>query len=148
SPATEELVALAKRKRIPVVEDLGSGAMFDTRTVPGLDHEPTPAEAIRRGVNVVCFSGDKLFGGPQAGIIAGARKIIRALKQEPLFRALRCDKLTLTALEATVDAYLRGSPDVPVLEMMRLTSDDLRRRGEQIVAALGGLGLTVSVGTG
>ena len=74
---------------------------------------------LRRGVDLVCFSGDKLLGGPQAGIIAGRRKMVAALKREPLFRALRCDKLILSALEATVDAYLRGDAGIPVLEMMQ-----------------------------
>ena len=93
---------------MPFVEDLGSGALVDTQTVAGIEHEPTPPRCIGRGVDLVCFSGDKLLGGPQAGIIAGRQQLVAALKREPLFRALRCDKLILSALEATVDHYLRG----------------------------------------
>ena len=107
SPSTEAISKLAREKRIPFVEDLGSGAMIHTDTVPGLEHEPTPAEVLRNGVDLVCFSGDKLFGGPQSGIIAGKAKLVAALKREPLFRALRCDKLILAALDATADIYLQ-----------------------------------------
>ena len=92
SPSTEDLAALARSEKVPFVEDLGSGAIIQTQTFEGLEHEPTPAEVIRRGVDLVCFSGDKLFGGPQAGIIVGRKKMVDALKREPLFRALRCDK--------------------------------------------------------
>ena len=113
SPLAEDIAALARRKRVPFVEDLGSGAMVDTGTVEGIEHEPTPAEVLRRGVDLVCFSGDKILGGPQAGIIAGSRKLVAGLKREPLFRALRCDKLILAALEATVDVYLRGTARFP-----------------------------------
>jgi L-seryl-tRNA(Ser) seleniumtransferase len=150
SPRTAEIAALARKKRIPFVEDLGSGALVETETVAGLEHEPTPAEVLRHGVDLVCFSGDKLLGGPQAGIIAGRRKMIAALKREPLFRALRCDKLILSALETTVDVYLRGNPAVPVLEMLHATNDGLRLRAERIIAVLDGLAgvLTVRVGTG
>jgi L-seryl-tRNA(Ser) seleniumtransferase len=105
-PATEEIAALARKKRIPFVEDLGSGAVIATEKLAGLEHEPTPAEVLRRGVDLVCFSGDKLLGGPQAGIIAGKTRLVAALKREPFFRALRCDKLILAGLEVTVDAYL------------------------------------------
>jgi L-seryl-tRNA(Ser) seleniumtransferase len=99
-------------------------------------------------VDLVCFSGDKLFGGPQAGVIAGRSTLVGALKREPLFRAIRCDKLILSALEATVDAYLTGAPGLPVLEMMRVTHDDLRGRADRIIAALEGLPLVVRMGTG
>ncbi len=108
SPLTEEIAALARKRRIPFVEDLGSGAMIDTAHIAGLEHEPTPTEVLGRGVDLVCFSGDKLLGGPQAGVIAGKAKLIAALKREPFFRALRCDKLILSALQATVDIYLGG----------------------------------------
>lgn len=148
SPLTEDIAALARKRRVVFVEDLGSGAIIETETVAGLEHEPTPAEVLRHGVDLVCFSGDKLLGGPQAGIIAGRRKLVAALKSEPLFRALRCDKLILSALEATVDAYLRSEPGVPVLEMLRVTNEDLRARAERIIAALDGLPLAARVGTG
>ena len=148
SPSTDDLAALARRKRVPLVEDLGSGAIVQTETAAGVEHEPTPAEVIRRGVDLVCFSGDKLFGGPQAGIIVGRKRMIDALKRQPLFRALRCDKLILAALESTVETYLRGETRIPVVEMMRLGSDELRGRAERIVAALDGRLLDVRVGTG
>jgi L-seryl-tRNA(Ser) seleniumtransferase len=148
SPSTEDLAALARKKRVPFVEDLGSGAIEETQTAEGVEHEPTPAEVIGRGVDLVCFSGDKLFGGPQAGIIVGSRRMIAALKRAPLFRALRCDKLILSALESTADAYLRGDARIPVLEMMRVTTDDLRRRAERIIAALDGRTLSLRVGSG
>ncbi|HEY3042399.1 MAG TPA: L-seryl-tRNA(Sec) selenium transferase [Vicinamibacterales bacterium] len=148
SPRTEDLAALAHKKRIVFVEDLGSGAIIETDAVTGLEHEPTPADMLRQGVDLICFSGDKLLGGPQAGIIAGRRKLVAALKSEPLFRALRCDKLILSALEATVEVYLRGEAAVPVLEMLRVTNEDLRARAERMIAALDGLPLSARVGTG
>jgi L-seryl-tRNA(Ser) seleniumtransferase len=148
SPATEDIAALARRKRVPFVEDLGSGAMVETRTVEGLEHEPTPTEVIRRGVDLVCFSGDKLFGGPQAGLIAGRRRIVAGLKREPLYRAVRCDKLILSALEATVDAGLRGEPVTPVVAMMRTKDGDLRIRAQRIVEALDGFPLRGRIGHG
>jgi L-seryl-tRNA(Ser) seleniumtransferase len=148
SPSTEDLAALAKKKRVPFVEDLGSGAIVQTQTIEGVEHEPTPAEVVKRGVDLVCFSGDKLFGGPQAGIIVGRRKMVDALKREPLFRAMRCDKLILSALESTADTYLRGDPRIPVLEMMHAGNDDLRARAERIVAALQGRPLRLRVTTG
>jgi L-seryl-tRNA(Ser) seleniumtransferase len=148
SPSTEELAHLTRKKRVPFVEDLGSGAIEQTQTVEGVEHEPTPAEVVRHGVDLVCFSGDKLFGGPQAGIIVGRKRMIAALKRAPLFRALRCDKLILSALESTVDAYLRGDARIPVLEMMHVTCDDLRTRAERIIAALEGQQLSLRVGSG
>jgi L-seryl-tRNA(Ser) seleniumtransferase len=148
SPSTEDLAALARKKKVPFVEDLGSGAIVQTQEVSGVEHEPTPAEVVKRGVDLVCFSGDKLFGGPQAGIIAGRTRLIDGLKREPLFRAMRCDKLILSALESTVDAYLRGEERMPVLEMMRVSNDELRSRAERIVAALEGRPLSLRVGKG
>nr|AAY89284.1 selenocysteine synthase [uncultured bacterium BAC10-10] len=148
SPPTEDVAALAKKRRVPFVEDLGSGAAVKTESVAGLEHEPTPAEVLRRGVDLVCFSGDKLLGGPQAGVIAGRGPLVAALKKEPFFRALRCDKLILSALEATVDGYLRGERSTPVLEMLDATIEALRARAERIVGALGGTPLTARVGAG
>jgi L-seryl-tRNA(Ser) seleniumtransferase len=148
SPSTEALAALARKKRVPFVEDLGSGAVVPTETADGVEHEPTPAEVLKQGVDLVCFSGDKLFGGPQAGIIAGRKRMVDALKREPLFRALRCDKFILAGLESTVDAYLRGEARLPVLEMMRAGVDELRTRAERIVAAVDKGPLRLRVGTG
>src|SRR5688572_7226838 len=148
SPSTEDLAALARKKRVPFVEDLGSGAIVQTQAVAGVEHEPTPAEVVKRGVDLLCFSGDKLFGGPQAGIIVGRKRMIDALKREPLFRAMRCDKLILSALESTVDTYLRGETRIPVLEMMHVANDELRSRAERIVSALEGRPLRLRVGEG
>ena len=163
SPSTEAISKLARSKKAPFVEDLGSGAMIQTESVPGLEHEPTPAEVLRGGVDLVCFSGDKLFGGPQSGIIAGKAKLVSALKREPVFRALRCDKLILAALEATVDIYLRNSSalpnknephnpasnyEIPLLAMLHTSNDELQARGLKIIAALDGLPLTAAIGRG
>ena len=149
SPPSTDLAALARKKRIPFVEDLGSGATFDTRD-QGLDeHEPTVAEAIADGADLICFSGDKLLGGPQAGILAGKKSLIDALKREPLFRALRCDKLVLACLQATVDLHLTASDDkLPALSLLRLTKDELRARAAAMLVRLRGLPLQISVGRG
>jgi L-seryl-tRNA(Ser) seleniumtransferase len=148
SPRAEEVAALARKKGIPFVEDLGSGAVAETRTTAGLEHEPTPAEMIDRGVDLVCFSGDKLLGGPQAGVIAGKARLVAALKRDPFFRALRCDKLILSALEATVDIYLRGQKAIPVLEMLQTSNEDLRSRAARIQSALASLPVKVAAGDG
>jgi L-seryl-tRNA(Ser) seleniumtransferase len=156
SPPPEQIAVLARKARVPFAEDLGSGAVIETQSVPGLEHEPTPSEVLRGGADLVCFSGDKLLGGPQAGIIAGKAKLIAALKREPLFRALRCDKLILAALETTVDLHLGkcsgdGAPPaagIPVIEMLRMPNDELRTRAQKIIFALGGLPLQASVGAG
>ncbi len=126
---TEEIAALAKKKRVPLVEDLGSGAVVATDKIAGVEHEPTPA---------------------QAGIIAGKTRHVAALKREPFFRALRCDKLVLGALQETVDLYLRGSADkaIPVLTMLGVSTAELRARADSIVAALNGLPCTAAVGAG
>lgn len=150
SPSTEELAALARKKRVPLVEDLGSGAMVATELVAALEHEPTPAEVLKRGVDLVCCSADKLLGGPQAGIIAGKAKRVAALKRDPFFRALRCDKLILGALQTTVDLYLDGKAGeaVPVLAMLRASNDGLRKRAQDLQVALASAPLTVTIGEG
>jgi len=133
SASSEEISALARKKRIPFVEDLGSGAIIATEDLGIADHEPTPAEALKSGADLVCFSGDKLFGGPQAGIIAGKKRLIGGLKREPLFRALRCDKLRLTALQATVDLQLnQQTADIPTLALLQVSEDELRARAAAI----------------
>ena len=147
SPDPAELAALARRRRVPLAEDLGSGALVATERWAAIPHERTPSEALRSGVDLVCFSGDKLLGGPQAGIIAGKARLVTALKREPFFRALRCDKLVLGALEATVDLYLCGQEkEIPVLAMLRMEPDALRARAETLVATLADLPLTAQVG--
>ena len=150
SPATEELAAVARAGRIPLIEDLGSGAVAATETLAGLEHEPTPAEVLKRGVDLVCFSGDKLLGGPQAGLIAGRARLVSALKREPFFRALRCDKLILSALQTTVDLYLHGraAECVPALAMLRMSVADLAVRAAAMVARLKDLPLRAQVGEG
>ena len=147
SPPTEAIAQLAKKKRVPLAEDLGSGAVFCTEEAPGVEHEPTPAEVLEHGVDLVCFSGDKLFGGPQSGIIAGASKRVAALKREPFFRALRCDKLILSALETTVDLHLRGQV-VPLQQMLGASESELRSRAERIAAAIMGAKIRATVGAG
>src|SRR5438094_199890 len=150
SPSTEEIAALAKQKRLAFVEDLGSGAVVETEKLTDIDHEPTPAEVLKRGVDMVCFSGDKLLGGPQAGIMAGKEKLVSALKREPFFRALRCDKLILSALETTVDLYLSGraQEEIPTLAMLRVSNDELQVRAAKIKLALEALPMRTTVGEG
>ena len=141
SPLPAEIAALARRRRVPFAEDLGSGALVDTAAFGLGEHERTPPEAIRDGVDAVCFSGDKLLGGPQAGLIAGRARWVRAFKKEPFFRALRCDKLVLAALQATVDLYLAGkaADAVPTLAALRVPLDALHARARTILAALAGV---------
>ena len=139
SAEMRELAKLGKKHGLPVVEDLGSGAMLDTAQIPGLDHEPTPKESIEQGADLVCFSGDKLFGGAQAGIIAGTAKMITTLKREPFFRALRCDKITLALIEKTITSYLSGTApeSVGTQKLLRIPAQTLRTRAEQILTQLG-----------
>jgi len=131
-PSLDELVALGRRHKLPVVEDLGSGALFDLRSV-GLAEEPGVAASLRAGVDVVTYSGDKLLGGPQAGILSGSPEVIAKMRRNPLFRALRVDKLTYAALEATLLAYLRQDWDaIPTLRMMRLPLAEIEQRAKAL----------------
>jgi L-seryl-tRNA(Ser) seleniumtransferase len=149
SPAAAELAVLAHKKRIPLVEDLGSGAMLATEQIGLHHHEPTPVESLKAGANLVCFSGDKLFGGPQAGIIAGKKRLIDTLKREPLFRALRCDKLTFAAMQTTVDLHLNQvTSEIPALALLQIPKDELRARAAAIVTRLQGLPLKITIGSG
>ena len=137
SPSTAELAALARKKRIPFVEDFGSGAIAATEKFAELEHEPMAPETLRAGADLVCFSGDKLFGGPQAGIIAGRARFVSALKREPLFRALRCDKLVLSALQATADLHLaKNYAAIPALAFLQIPVSELQERAEKILAQL------------
>lgn len=149
TPDRRELGTLARKKRLPFVEDLGSGALLPTEDWANGHHEPTPAEVLKDGVGLVCFSGDKLLGGPQAGIIAGKSRHVAALKKHPFFRALRCDKLVLAALQKTVEAHLHGTGESLPLHTSLLTSvAQLKKRANRLAKALVRLPLTVSVGIG
>jgi L-seryl-tRNA(Ser) seleniumtransferase len=149
SPSTADLAALARKKRVPFVEDLGSGAMSATEQIGLHHHEPTPAEALKDGADLVCFSGDKLFGGPQAGIIVGRKRLIATLKSEPLFRALRCDKLVFAALQTTVDLHLNQvMSEIPALALLQIPKDELRARAAAIVTRLQGLPVKITIGSG
>jgi L-seryl-tRNA(Ser) seleniumtransferase len=148
SVSTAELSALARKKRVPFVEDLGSGAVVTTEQIGLHHHEPTPAESLKAGADLVCFSGDKLFGGPQAGIIVGKKRLIAALKSEPLFRALRCDKLVFTALQTTVDLHLsQVTSEIPALALLQIPKDELRARAAAMVTRLQGLPVKITIGT-
>ena len=148
SAETQEIGALARRKRLPFVEDLGSGSIVPVERIAPVAHEPTPAEIMKRGADLVCFSGDKLFGGPQAGIIAGRTRHISALKREPFFRAMRCDKLILTCLQATTDLYLRQDipNQIPLFRMLRMSTRSLHRRALKILQALSGEPARIQIG--
>src|SRR5262249_33903591 len=140
SPSSNEISALAKKNRIPFVEDLGSGAVVATELLGIAEHEPTPGDVLKAGADLVCFSGDKLFGGPQAGIIAGKKRFVTALKREPLFRALRCDKLCLAALQTTVDLHLdHRIGEIPALALVQASEDALSDRAAAIASHLADL---------
>jgi L-seryl-tRNA(Ser) seleniumtransferase len=149
SPSSNEISALARKKRIPFVEDLGSGAMIATESFGIAEHEPTPGDVLKAGADLVCFSGDKLFGGPQAGIIAGKKRFVTALKREPLFRALRYDKLCLIALQTTVDLHLdQKIGEIPALALLQTSEDALRARAEAIASSLAELPMKIAIGRG
>jgi L-seryl-tRNA(Ser) seleniumtransferase len=149
SPSSAAIAALARKKRIPFAEDLGSGAIVATEQFGIPEHEPTPAEALNDGADLVCFSGDKLFGGPQAGIIAGKKRFIAALKRDPLFRALRCDKLIFAALQSTVDLHLHDSTsEIPAIAFLQISKEELRARAAAIFGRLCGLPLQIAIGRG
>lgn len=149
SPSSKEIGTLAKKQRIPFVEDLGSGAATATAAWGVAEHEPTPAEVLKGGPVLVCFSGDKLLGAAQAGIIAGKQRFVTALKREPLFRALRCDKLCLTALQTTVDLHLAHRIDaIPALALLQTSEDALRARAAVITSNLQDLPMNIAVGRG
>lgn len=135
-PSTAELVTLARKRRIPLMEDLGSGALFDLRSI-GIDGEPGVLDSLRAGVDIVTYSGDKLLGGPQAGLISGISELIARMRSNSLFRALRVDKLIYAALEATLLAYVqRDHDDIPALRMMRLTKEEVGERAAKLAARI------------
>jgi L-seryl-tRNA(Ser) seleniumtransferase len=137
----QDLVQLGKEHHLPVLNDLGSGCLVNL-TEYGLEKEPTVQEAIKTGVDVVTFSGDKLLGGPQAGIILGKKIFLDPIKVNPLARALRIDKLTLAALESTLLLFLderRAMEEIPTLRMLSLDTKLLKRRGRRLLKRLSGI---------
>ena len=134
-PTIEELSTVARAKSLPLVDDLGSGALLD------LSDEPTARASLAAGADLVCFSGDKLLGGPQAGIVAGRAELVERLRRHPLHRALRIDKLSLAALEGTLLLYLdpeRALAEVPVLRMLREPAEAVRARADRLADAVAG----------
>jgi len=145
-----ELAGLAARAGVPVLHDLGSGLLVDLSAY-GLAGEPTVAEALRAGADVVTLSGDKLLGGPQAGIVLGAEALIGRMRRNPLCRALRVDKLTLAALEATLALYRDGATAmeaVPTLRMLTMPADALRARAERVATVLAQAGIAADLQAG
>ena len=134
-PTTAELAAVAKRHELPLVDDLGSGVLSNSLL---LGDEPTVADALAAGADLVCFSGDKLLGGPQAGIVAGRADLVERLRRHPLQRALRADKLTLAALEGTLTLYLGRPTEIPVLRMIGEPPESVRARAERLAGLTGG----------
>ncbi|MBZ5572878.1 MAG: L-seryl-tRNA(Sec) selenium transferase [Acidobacteriia bacterium] len=144
-PRLDELVSLSRKRNIPLMEDLGSGALIDLRSV-GVGGEPTVLDSLRAGVDVVTYSGDKLLGGPQAGLLSGRSDLIARMRSNSLFRALRVDKLTYAALEATLMAYVKGDHDsIPTWRMMRLSKVEIGRRAEAVAERVPSSKLTVEV---
>ncbi|MDT4897411.1 MAG: L-seryl-tRNA(Ser) seleniumtransferase [Acidobacteriota bacterium] len=137
TPALSELAGLAHEAGLFLYEDAGSGALLDLSPY-GLAGEPVISEAIKDGADIISFSGDKLLGASQAGLIVGRRELIERLRKHPLYRALRADKLALAALEATLEAHRRGAAitEVPALRMLALTTDEIERRSQSFLSKL------------
>jgi L-seryl-tRNA(Ser) seleniumtransferase len=131
-PTVRELSHVAQSHEVPLVDDLGSGAFAQ------FEDEPSAKESLAAGADLVCFSGDKLLGGPQAGIVVGRTELVERLRRHPLQRALRADKLTLAALEGTLLVYLDSPDRIPVVRMLRERAGEVRRRAERLCAAVGG----------
>jgi L-seryl-tRNA(Ser) seleniumtransferase len=147
APSREDLAAVAGEAKVPLVEDLGSGLLAPLP--PPLEREESVAASLRGGVDVVTFSGDKLLGGPQAGLAAGRPEAIRAMRTNPLYRALRLDKMTLAALEGVLREYQEGrGAAVPVVRMLSAPAGEIRARGEAFRARLAEAGVAAEVVAG
>jgi L-seryl-tRNA(Ser) seleniumtransferase len=139
-PRIEELARVSRDHGLPLVDDLGSGSLFPSNSLL-LSDEPTARESVAAGSDLVCFSADKLLGGPQAGIVVGRAELVERLRRHPLQRALRADKLTLAALEGTLALYLdpdRAARAIPVLRMLREPASSVRARAERLAGLVGG----------
>jgi L-seryl-tRNA(Ser) seleniumtransferase len=142
SPALDELVSLARRHHLPVIDDIGSGALFDFSKY-GLAGEPVARDSVQAGADVILFSGDKLLGGPQCGIIVGRRQMIERIIKHPFMRALRVDKTTLAGLAATLRLYRKpelAEKEIPLLSMLATSTDNLKNRAERLAAQMKGHG--------
>jgi L-seryl-tRNA(Ser) seleniumtransferase len=147
-PSLQELVELARKRGIPLMEDLGSGALFDLSAL-GITGEPGILDSLRAGVDVVTYSGDKLLGGPQAGMLSGRPELISRMRSNSLFRALRVDKLTYAALEATLLAYVKRDHDaIPTLCMMGLSKEEVAKRAQAVAGKLQSPKLVVELADG
>ena len=145
TPTLPELAELAHSRGLPVIEDLGSGCLVDLQQF-GIYGEPTVQDSVRAGVDVVSFSGDKLLGGPQAGVIVGRKAIVDKLKKHPLTRAMRVDKMTLAALEATLRSYDAGAyNEIPTIAMLAVTQDQLRAKADTLCALMTAAGISADV---
>ena len=146
SPALTELAALAHERGLLLMHDLGSGASVPTERW-GLGHEPTIAESVRAGADIICFSGDKLLGGPQAGILIGRRETMARIERHPLMRAIRIDKLTLAAFEATLRAYVDGAyqEELPIWRAISQSVEAIGARAEQLAGRLQRAGIPAEV---
>jgi L-seryl-tRNA(Ser) seleniumtransferase len=144
-PSLDEMATLSRDRGVPLMEDLGSGALFDLRSV-GIIGEPGLLDSLRSGVDIVTYSGDKLLGGPQAGLICGRHDLVAGMRSNSLFRALRVDKLTYAALEATLLAYVKRDHDaIPALRMMRLSKEEIGNRAEALRARFAPSPWTVAI---
>jgi len=134
SASVKELAKLGKSNNIPVIEDIGSGALIDMGRY-GITDEPLVRERLKNGADIVTFSGDKLLGGPQCGIILGSKKCVDRMRQHPMYRALRCDKMTIAALEATLRVYFDprlAEMEIPVLQMLSASESELHEKAKRL----------------
>ena len=144
-PKLDELVTLSRKRNIPLLEDLGSGALINLHSL-GVRGESSVLDSLRAGVDVVTYSGDKLLGGPQAGILSGRSDLIARMRSNSLFRALRVDKLSYAALEATLMAYVKGDHDaIPAIRMMRLAKEEIGKRAETVAGRVRSSKLSVEL---
>ena len=146
TPALADMVALGHERDMLVIEDLGSGCLVDLNQF-GIHDEPTVQDSLRAGVDVVSISGDKLLGGPQAGIILGKKKYVDILKKHPLTRAMRVDKMTLAALEATLRSYEaeKATTEIPTIAMLAVSQEELKAKAETLCAGLVAAGCNAEV---
>jgi L-seryl-tRNA(Ser) seleniumtransferase len=143
--STGELVALARKHNVPLMEDLGSGALLDLRSI-GITGEHGVLDSLRNGIDIITYSGDKLLGGPQAGLISGSSELIARMRSNSLFRALRVDKLIYAALEATLLAYVKKDHDaIPALRMMRLSKEAIGERAQTLAGRVNAPGLKIEI---